>query len=73
MDELLFFEPPEDTPLGGCYAQLKDSRKRTKVFKVALENLVAMEELREIRGGEEDFQKTFSQVLEQAKFILKTI
>ena len=73
MDDILIFNPPEDTPLGGCYAELKQERKKKEVFKIALINLIAVEELRVLRDEDESFQQTFSQVLEQAKHILKTI
>lgn len=71
MSNLLNFNPPEGTPLGDCQAQLEDLKKRKLALKIALKNLVVMEELKVVRGEEEKFKETYKTILTQAKIVLK--
>jgi len=70
MGNKLTFEPPIGTPLGDCYQHVSKLVTKNKILKIALENLLTMEEYKQTRGEE---SKMHSKVVLQAKIILKTI
>ena len=70
MGDMLKFDPPEGSPIAAYTKQVDGLRRRNKMLRVALKNLLDMEEFRRIQGKESELH---SGIILQAKSILELI
>lgn len=69
-NDTLKFEPPEGTPLGDCNKRARELDEKRIALKMALRNMVDMEEYRKVRGEDERFLKLYPRILADAKMVL---